>query len=94
MKNSSIEPLAFMNPALAEPAPALRIPDHDIPELAIGFGRQPNRLLNREVNDFHSTTVGSVTFRRVDPLREPLKVADIRLQRHLEDLCETLRAKY
>ena len=95
MNNSSIEPSAFTNPTLTEATPVLRIPNHDIPELAIGFGHeQPSRFLSREVNDYRSSTVGPVTFRRVDPLREPLKVADIRLQKHLESLCESLRAKY
>ena len=73
-------------------APAMRavIPDHDIREIAIGFGRQAAK----RPTDFGTTTMGDVTFRRVDPLREPLKVADERLQVRLEALCEILRAKY
>lgn len=66
--------------------------DYDIAEVAIGFGREfGNQSASR---DFRSSTLGSVTFRRVDPLREPFQVADRRLQTRLEALCETLRAKY
>ena len=66
--------------------------DHDIREIAIGFGRQ---FGNRSAKpDFGTTTLGEVTFRRVDPLRDPFQVADARLQTRLESLCETLRAKY
>jgi hypothetical protein len=66
--------------------------DHDIREIAVGFGRQ---FGNRTAKpDFSTTTLGEVTFRRVDPLRDPFQVADARLQTRLESLCETLRAKY
>ncbi len=66
--------------------------DHDIREIAIGFGRQFGPAATSR--DFGTATLGSVTFRRVDPLREPFQVADARLQSRLEALCETLRAKY
>jgi hypothetical protein len=66
--------------------------DHDIREIAVGFGQHfGNRLKS---SDFNTTTLGEVTFRRVDPLRDPFQVADARLQTRLESLCETLRAKY
>ncbi len=66
--------------------------DHDIREIAVGFGQHfGNRLKG---SDFGTTTLGEVTFRRVDPLRDPFQVADARLQTRLESLCETLRAKY
>ena len=66
--------------------------DHDIREIAVGFGRQ---FGNRTAKpDFGTTTLGEVTYRRVDPLRDPFQVADSRLQTRLESLCETLRAKY
>jgi hypothetical protein len=66
--------------------------DHDIHEIAVGFGQHfGNRLKGL---DFGTTTSGEVTFRRVDPLRDPFQVADTRLQTRLESLCETLRAKY
>ncbi len=66
--------------------------DHDIREIAVGFGQHfGSRLKN---SDFGTTTHGEVTFRRVDPLRDPFQVADARLQTRLESLCESLRAKY
>jgi hypothetical protein len=65
---------------------------HDIREIAVGFGLHfGSRLKN---SDFGTTTHGEVTFRRVDPLRDPFQVADARLQTRLESLCESLRAKY
>jgi hypothetical protein len=67
--------------------------DHDIEAVARCFGAaQP--LLNGEIENFGATTFADTTFRRVDPLREPIQVADDRLQSRLETLCETLRAKY
>ncbi len=66
--------------------------DHDIREVAVGFGQHfGSRVKN---SDFGTTTLGEVTFRRVDPLRDPFQVADARLQTRLESLCDTLRAKY
>lgn len=66
--------------------------DYDIPEVAIGYGlRFGSRVAAK---DFGATTLGAVTYRRVDPLREPFQVADRRLQTRLEALCETLSAKY
>jgi hypothetical protein len=65
--------------------------DHDIAEVAIGFGQH---FGNPRRRDFGATTFSDVTYRRVDPLREPFEVADARLQTRLETLCETLRAKY
>ncbi len=66
--------------------------DYDIPEIAIGFGLHFGNPARAK--DFGATTLGAVTYRRVDPLREPFQVADRRLQSRLESLCETLRAKY
>ncbi|HZK76335.1 MAG TPA: hypothetical protein VFD13_05445 [Candidatus Kapabacteria bacterium] len=76
----------------AEPTYRTERTDYDIPEIAIGFGR---RFGNQKIpKDFGTTTLGAVTYRRVDPLREPFQVADRRLQARLEALCETLSAKY
>jgi hypothetical protein len=66
--------------------------DRDIQEIAVGFGRQFGNRTSKP--DFGTTTLGELTFRRVDPLRDPFQVADARLQTRLESLCETLRAKY
>jgi hypothetical protein len=66
--------------------------DHDIREIAVGFGQHFGSRLKS--SDFGTTTHGEVTFRRVDPLRDPFQVADARLQTRLESLCDTLRAKY
>jgi hypothetical protein len=66
--------------------------DHDIREVAMGFGQHFGDRTKRQ--DFGTTTLAEVTFRRVDPLRDPFQVADARLQTRLESLCETLRAKY
>ncbi len=66
--------------------------DYDMQEIAMGFGRQFGDRAKR--SDFGTTTLGEVTFRRIDPLRDPFQVADARLQSRLESLCETLRAKY
>jgi hypothetical protein len=67
--------------------------DHDIEEVARHFGAERPRSI-RDFADFSTTTIAEITFRRIDPLREPLQVADERLQSRLEALCETLRAKY
>ena len=64
--------------------------DCDIPEMAAAFAMRSAK----RTTDITTTTFGDITFRKVDPLREPLKVADTRLQQRLETLCETLRAKY
>jgi hypothetical protein len=66
--------------------------DCDIREIAVGFGRQFGNRTTKP--DFGTTTLGEMTFRRVDPLHDPFQVADARLQTRLESLCETLRAKY
>lgn len=87
MNNSILE-----KPASLDVACRSNRMDYDVAEIAIGFGRQFGN--NSAVQDFRATTLGSVTFRRVDPLREPFEVADRRLQLRLEALCETLRAKY
>ncbi len=73
----------------ARPSTAI---DHDIREIAIGFGQRFGT--DRKSQDFGTTTHADVTFRRVDPLRDPFQVADARLQTRLESLCESLRAKY
>ena len=83
------------NPAIAESTAT----DRDIPEIALRFGQQYRSgqsaiLTPTDCPDFKTSTFGEVTFRRVDPLREPLIVADQRLQKKLEVLCDTLRAKY
>ncbi|MDP4200020.1 MAG: hypothetical protein Q8922_07470 [Bacteroidota bacterium] len=69
--------------------------DYDLLEVAIGFAKNRiHRLSSSECADFGTTTFGDVTFRRLDPLEEPFRVADTRLQSRLESLCESLRAKY
>lgn len=79
-------PLLKTKPALIPPI------NRDIEEVAIGFGRAfADRV---PIADFGTTTRGPVTYRKVDPLREPFEVADRRLQVRLETLCEALRAKY
>ena len=65
--------------------------DRDIAEVAIGMGKM---LGARTARDFGTTTFGEVTYRKVDPLEEPFRVADARLQVRLEELCDLLRAKY
>jgi len=98
MRNTTIETPSFMEATVAPLSVRPLLPHHDIAEVAIGFGRQVTA--QRRAADFGATTFGDLTFRRVDPpmrndpLREPLKVADQRLQVRLEELCETLRAKY
>jgi hypothetical protein len=57
------------------------------------FGQERQRS-TMEFADFGATTIADITYRRIDPLREPLIVADERLQSRLETLCENLRAKY
>ena len=92
MNNSILEKPAFRETYLADSSHGTDRTDYDIAEVAIGFGQ---RFGSRaKGTDFGATTLGAVTFRRVDPLHEPFQVADRRLQRRLEALCETLRAKY
>jgi hypothetical protein len=90
--NHSIDMPSFTGECLVEPMLRSIAMDHDIPEVAIGFGRHFGN--QTAPKDFGTTTLGAVTYRRVDPLREPFQVADRRLQTRLESLCETLRAKY
>jgi hypothetical protein len=97
MNNSMIETQTIssdrlINRASRTDAIATLDTDHDIREIAMGFGQQFGTRSQRP--DFGATTFGEVTFRRVDPLRDPFQVADARLQTRLESLCETLRAKY
>jgi len=95
MKNSTLEIPDYTDNCLVAPMPRMADVDHDIPEIAIAFGRIPSiQFAQSRRRDFGTTTHGDVTFRRVDPLREPFQVADMRLQSRLESLCETLRAKY
>lgn len=69
--------------------------DYDVREIAMSFGEGHARSLTSVECASHGTnTFGGITFQRVDPLHEPLKVADARLQSRLEVLCETLQAKY
>ncbi len=89
MKNT-IENPQFTNECAMEVLPKPISVDHDVAHIAIGFGQK----LGGVRKDFGTTTMGEVTYRRVDPLREPFAVADARLQSRLEELCETLRAKY
>ena len=108
MKTKTILAPSFHAAAPAELAPmtmTVRIGDHDVREIAIGFGRKTSerslplgsssaRSDRRELGSIAPSTIAGVTYRRTDPLREPLRVADERLQLHLEELCEALRAKY
>jgi hypothetical protein len=66
--------------------------DYDMPEIAMGINQYFGH--SSKSTDLGTTTFGEVTFRRVDPLRDPFQVADARLQSRLESLCESLRAKY
>jgi hypothetical protein len=69
--------------------------DYDVREIAIGFGEErPQSLSSAECAGYGSTTLGDITYLRIDPLRAPFRVADTRLQSRLEALCETLRARY
>ncbi|GEM_PF-2426033 len=81
----------FLSDAALTASAKISSPQHDIAEIAIGFGRQYS---SRPGQDFRTATIGEITFRRVDPLREPFQVADRRLQDRLEALSEALRAKY
>ncbi len=98
MNNSTIKDPAFTDTLVAGTTARIQIPDHDVAEIAIGFGRQHSAELSRRASQvsagYNNSMIGGVTFRRVDPLHAPLKVADERLQSHLEMLCESLRAKY
>jgi hypothetical protein len=67
--------------------------NHDIEAVALRFGAAQGQSV-ADIANLGTATVSAITFRRVDPLHEPLKVADERLQSRLEELCETLRAKY
>lgn len=92
MKNAILE-----KSALPEVSYGTNRTDYDIPEIAIGFGQRFGSRV--AAKDHGTTTLGAagsttVTYRRVDPLREPFQVADRRLQSRLDALCETLRAKY
>ncbi len=93
MDTASILDKRIAGPML-RPAHAVVSLDHDIAEIAIGFGRRFGAAPRAAAQDFGAATQGGVTFRKVDPLREPFEVADRRLQSRLETLCETLRAKY
>ena len=98
MTSSIIDTPSFTEAPRTMIRPGFGRVDHDIEEIAIGFGQSaaPRSAFNvmRDGRNIRSSNIGQVTYRRVDPLHEPLKVADARLQRHLEDLCESLRAKY
>ena len=90
-----METQSYTDTCLALAMPRVADVDHDIPEMAFGFGQVATQKSGQSRRmDFGTTTLGEVTFRRVDPLREPFQVADTRLQARLESLCETLRAKY
>ena len=90
----TIEHPQFTTEAPVDVMPKAVSVDHDVAAIAIGFGQKLGAQLGGPRRDFGTTTMGEVTFRKVDPLREPFRVADARLQVRLEELCETLRAKY
>jgi hypothetical protein len=82
--------------------PSSRLAERDIQEVVQQFAVRPqvsarsigSLLADVATNDYDTTTVGEITYMRVDPLREATVTADTRLQKRLESLCETLRAKY
>jgi hypothetical protein len=92
MNTSIIESPALMRTQQTNLTQRADRTDYDMQEIAAGFGKQFGSRTTKP--DFGTTTLGEVTFRRVDPLRDPFQVADARLQTRLESLCETLRAKY
>ncbi len=95
MRTSIIETPSFTESSHTISRPRIGSADHDIEEVAIGFGQSfSSNSTFGESHRMKSSRIGQATYRRVDPLHEPLKVADARLQKHLEDLCESLRAKY
>lgn len=78
---------------------------HDMQEVAARFNRPQVAAFGVETllrtgsqnSDFNTTTIGKVTFRHVAPLeasRAEIVTADLRLQAHLETLCESLRSRY
>jgi hypothetical protein len=82
--------------------PITGLTEFDIQEVVQQFAVRPeiaarsigSLLADVSTNDYDTTTVGEITYMRVDPLREATVTADARLQKRLEMLCETLRAKY
>jgi hypothetical protein len=78
---------------------------HDMQEVAARFNRPQVASFGVETilktgamnSDFNTTTMGKVTFRNVAPLeasRAEIVTADVRLQAHLETLCDSLRSRY
>jgi hypothetical protein len=78
---------------------------HDMQEVAARFNRPQVASFGVETllktgaqnSDFNTTTMGKVTFRRVEPLtasRAEIVTADERLQAHLVSLCDSLRSRY
>jgi hypothetical protein len=78
---------------------------HDMQEVAARFNRPQVAAFGVETllktgaqnSDFNTTTMGKVTFRRVEALtasRAEIVTADERLQAHLVSLCDSLRSRY
>jgi hypothetical protein len=78
---------------------------HDMQEVAARFNRPQVAAFGVETllktgaqnSDFNTTTMGKVTFRRVEALtasRAEIVTADERLQSKLEMLCDSLRSRY
>jgi hypothetical protein len=78
---------------------------HDMQEVAARFNRPQVASFGVETllktgaqnSDFNTTTMGKVTFRRVEALtasRAEIVTADERLQAHLVSLCDSLRSRY
>lgn len=66
------------------------------PQVA-AFGVETLLRTGAQNSDFNTTTMGKVTFRRVEPLtanRAEIVTADERLQAHLVSLCDSLRSRY
>jgi hypothetical protein len=79
--------------------------ERDMPEVAARFNRPQVAAFGVETllktgaanSDFNTTTMGKVTFRRVEPLtanRAEIVTADERLQSKLQLLCDSLRSRY
>ena len=78
---------------------------HDMQEVAARFNRPQVAAFGVETllktgaqnSDFNTTTMGKVTFRRVEPLtanRAQIVTSDEQLQSKLEMLCDSLRSRY
>src|SRR5438128_140278 len=83
----------LQEPVIRQEAP--RMPVREPQERAARGVEHFLSTANASTNDYNTNTFGRVSFRRVEPVREEsFMVADERLQKHLESLCEQLRSRY